>query len=134
MSRGIKNHNPGSIRLSSIKWEGEVAGKDKSFCTFESPEYGIRAIGVILINYQRKYNLDSISKMIHRYAPPNENNTEEYIDFVCKRVNVLPDEWVDVRTILSVMIKAIIKMENGEQPYGDEVIDRGCQLALDLFE
>lgn len=34
-TRGVRNNNPGNIRLSSqFKWTGQVQGTDKDFCVF----------------------------------------------------------------------------------------------------
>ena len=43
-ARGIRNNNPGNIRKDGSVWRGEVAGPDKSFKTFETMAWGIRAI------------------------------------------------------------------------------------------
>lgn len=55
-ARGIRNNNPGNIRWGD-EWKGlvpETQRTDKSFCQFKSAEYGIRAMIIILRNYQRK--------------------------------------------------------------------------------
>lgn len=80
--RGIRNNNPGNIRWGS-DWKGlKKDGKqqDPSFCVFETPEYGIRALAKLLQNYQLLYGLNTPRKIINRYAPPTENETVSYID------------------------------------------------------
>lgn len=43
--RGLRNNNPGNIRLSSTKYQGEVQpSQDTAFKQFESMAYGYRAI------------------------------------------------------------------------------------------
>ena len=50
--------------------------------------YGYRAIFKILFNYYRNYKLDTIRKMITRWAPPEDNNhTEAYIKTVSATPN-----------------------------------------------
>ncbi len=107
--RGIINNNPANIRRGSA-WKGLVPFLvnpqnkqrvcDKSFCQFSSLEYGIRALIVLLRTYCYKYNLCTIEKIIHRFAPLSENNTYAYIENVvrhCQRLyredfeNKLPD-------------------------------------------
>ncbi|HGJ5876494.1 MAG TPA: hypothetical protein ACHBX0_09045 [Arsenophonus sp.] len=39
---------------------------EKRFCRFETPEYGIHAIMVLLDTYQQKYGLKTISDLINR--------------------------------------------------------------------
>lgn len=78
---GIINNNPLNIRYSpSTKWKGQ-AGANKGFCVFTDMIYGYRAAIVLLCNYQRK-GYDTIRKIITRWAPPSENNTEAYISAV----------------------------------------------------
>lgn len=85
-TRGIRNNNPGNIRWGD-DWQGlvpQAQRTDKSFCQFIKPEYGIRAMIIILRNYQRKHRLSTISGIINRWAPTNENDTQSYINSVAK--------------------------------------------------
>ncbi|WP_445497823.1 structural protein [Photorhabdus sp. SF281] len=132
MSRGIRNNNPGNIRWGD-DWQGlasESQRTDKSFCQFVSPEYGIRAMIKILYNYNRKYGLKTVKGIISRWAPPNENNTDGYINCVCKDTDVTRDQVVDVfnQAFMTKLIKAVITVENGSQPYDNEVIDKAFSL------
>ncbi len=128
--RGIRNHNPGNIRHGS-KWDGlaEVQA-DQSFCTFIKPEYGIRAMGKILLTYQRKYQLDTVTQLINRWAPPVENNTSAYAEHVAEKIGVDPDERISVHSNLQGLVLAIIQHENGQQPYDIAVVQRGVEMAL----
>ena len=131
VARGIRNNNPGNIRHGE-KWEG-LSDKqtDSSFCIFKTPEYGIRAMAKILLNYQKKYGLKTIKQIISRWAPPNENDTQSYIKSVSLSVGVDSEEEINLnnKNIMVPLIKAIIKHENGEQPYSDEQILKGIHLA-----
>lgn len=131
VARGIRNHNPGNIRKGE-KWKGLSEHQtDSSFCVFVSPEYGIRALAKVLLTYYKKYQLNTVKKIIGRYAPPNENETESYIQSVAGMLGVLPDEVIDLSSVavLAVLLRAIIRHENGEQPYSDEQILKGIHLA-----
>lgn len=131
VARGIRNNNPGNIRHGE-KWQG-LSDKqtDSSFCIFKTPEYGIRAMAKILLNYQKKYGLKTIKQIISRWAPPNENNTQSYIKSVSLAVSVDPEEEISLnnKNIMMSLIKAIIKHENGEQPYSEQQILNGINLA-----
>lgn len=114
-SRGLRNCNPGNIRISKDKFQGEVTpSRDKEFKQFESMAYGYRAIFAILHTY-RKNGFDTIEKIITRWAPPNENNTEVYIARVEKtagvpRTQVLTE---DDGNIYLLIVEAISLVENG---------------------
>lgn len=140
--RGIRNNNPGNIRWSNDQWKGLIPkdqASDKSFCVFRTPEYGIRAMTRILRRYMQypgipnvgKPKIDTVREIISRWAPPNENNTEAYIQSVAKNVGVAANSPIDVfdSAIMLKLLKAIIAHENGQQPYTDAQILAGINLA-----
>lgn len=134
--RGIRNNNPGNLEASwAFSWLGQN-GTDGRFATFATPEHGIRALGVNLLSYQRR-GLDTISKIISRWAPPQDNNdTTAYIQNVSQALGVSPTARLDVTSpdILRALSKAIIRQENGNVPFSDEVINSGVFSALGMTE
>ena len=133
LPRGIRNNNPGNIRHGA-NWLGlNPNGRniDSAFCGFTAPVYGIRALAKVLVNYKRIHGLNTVRQIVSRYAPPNENQTTAYIQSVAKQLGVYPDTVIDIeeRGVLTVFIKAVIRMENGIQPYSDELIQQGIELA-----
>ncbi|PHM65685.1 structural protein [Xenorhabdus stockiae] len=130
MSRGIRNHNPGNIRHGD-NWQGlSDPQTDNAFCQFTAPEWGIRAMLKILRNYERKYGLNSIRQIITRWAPPHENQTENYIAYVCKVVGIASHAVIDVDNAVTMrrLVKAIIQMENGQQPYSEAIFEKAFEL------
>lgn len=126
--RGIRNNNPGNIRRGTSNWLGKVAwseSKDKNFEQFQFYFYGVRALIVIINNYFTKYNLNTISKIIDRWAPPTENDTDSYIKAVSsltgfKKSQILSND----KETLRKLTYAIADHENGIQnPISDEVFD-----------
>lgn len=132
--RGIRNNNPGNLEASwAFTWQGQN-GTDGRFATFASPEHGIRALGVNLLAYQRR-GLDTISKIISRWAPPQDNNnTTAYIQNVSQALGVTPTTRLDVASpgVLTALSKAIIHQENGNVPFSDETIASGIASALGM--
>jgi hypothetical protein len=89
--RGLRNNNPLNIRHNADVFQGEIKGKDKSFKTFETIQYGYRAAFVTFATYLSKgYN--TVEKIITRWAPPSENNTAGYIAKVERWSGVLRDK------------------------------------------
>ena len=116
LPRGMRNKNPGNIRISISEWQGEVPvdeNTDGTFEQFTEMKYGIRALMKLLIKYIRS-GRDTIEKVITRYAPGNENNTEAYIQAVCNYTGFQRDEVLkpDENTIKK-MAYAISHHENG---------------------
>lgn len=128
--RGYRNNNPGNIRISEDKFQGEIIpSQDKEFKQFETMAYGYRAIFKILGNYQRNYKLDTIRKMISRWAPESENNTLAYVMTVSSRSGISPDDPVsaDNREMMIRIVAAMSYVENGVEADMSDVI-RGWEL------
>ncbi|MSO93509.1 MAG: structural protein P5 [Rhodospirillales bacterium] len=130
--RGIRNHNPGNLRRSKDPWQGLADQQtDPDFFQFESAVWGIRALARTLIAYQDKHGLRDVAGIIARWAPENQNDTEAYIQDVCGRAGFARTQRLDLHTYahLSPLARAIIRHENGCQPYPQSVIDKGLVLA-----
>lgn len=127
-ARGIRNNNPGNIdRNPGVKWQGMAPVQtDPRFVVFTAPEWGIRAIARILKNYAARGST-TIAQIITTWAPPVENNTTAYIASVSREIGLPPDVPVPA-SHLPALIAAIIRHENGSQPYPPEVIAKGIEL------
>lgn len=131
-TRGLRNNNPGNIRrTSSVVWHGAVqqldGSRDDSFVQFQAPEYGIRAIARILANYAKR-GIVTVESIIGTWAPPIENDTNAYIASVQAHTG-----WPTTRRVTPAdypaLISAIIHQENGIQPYPQDIIHKGINLA-----
>lgn len=134
--RGVRNNNPGNLEASSSNpWVGQT-GSDGRFAKFETPEHGIRALGRNLISYQRQ-GIDTVSEIINRWAPPSDNNdTTAYIRAVCAQLGVTANQPLDASNpdTLQALCAAIIKHENGTQPYSPDQLSTGVSAALGLSQ
>jgi hypothetical protein len=135
LTRGERANNPGNIREypnDPTAWKGERAtDDDPEFEEFETPEDGIRALGKVLLAYQRKYGIRTIRGIINRYAPSTENDTESYISAVSLKLGVDSRDLIDLsdKRMLRDLVEAIIHHENGRVSYADTVIDEGVKRA-----
>ena len=78
----VGRNNPFNIRFMSVNnWFGQVLPPRKGFCQFSQFDYGLRAGFVLLCNYINQ-GFDSVYQIIPKFAPPSENDTEKYIDYV----------------------------------------------------
>ncbi|OAT35994.1 structural protein [Proteus myxofaciens] len=130
IARGERNNNPGNLRHGS-NWQGlSLLQTDKEFCQFISPEFGIRAIYKLLKTYQSKHGLNTVSMIINRYAPANENNTNSYIDRIEKEINIHKDKPVNTKSKLEMipLVIAIVTVELGYQPYSKIVFENAWNL------
>ena len=141
-TRGLRNNNPLNIRRSKDSWQGARAEQtDKAFVQFESMAYGYRAAWKTLESYW-KYFHDlpkpfNVRNIITRWAPPTENDTENYIRTVLKLSGLGGNESFPQPSRgtgyerLELLIRAMTTMECGV-PYKDvdvEAIREGFDLA-----
>lgn len=129
--RGVRNNNPGNIRLGD-KWLGLCTVQDDgAFCQFTTIEYGIRALAHLLrVSYFQRRGLDTVRKIIQRWAPPSENDTYAYILSVAREARLGSEQPLDLNNddTLAALVAAIIKHENGAQPYSGMQIVSGIRL------
>jgi hypothetical protein len=150
MTVGILYNNPCAIKKYD-DWQGEVSPKDmpdwmrksasrrSDLLKFERPEFGMRAALHLLLMYQQKHSLNTVRKMINRWAPYSGNeadNTKEqtsaYVSHVANRMRVDPDETIAVRDyhVAKAMLTAMIEFENGWlMPYTDEQLNTAIIMA-----
>lgn len=124
--RGIRNCNPGNIRITKDKWQGlRTVQTDTEFFQFEDMKWGYRALIRTLQNYRKRHGCMTIADFIRRWAPSQENNTTAYIRSVCSQLGVpsvyVPD--VDDKDTMCAFASAISKHENGVEADRKEVED-----------
>lgn len=87
----MKINNPCCIRLTKTEWLGQVMNPtEKAFVTFKDRIYGYRAVFVILRTYIN-HGHDTIGKIIRRWAPDVENDTQAYINYVSRTTGIEAD-------------------------------------------
>ena len=114
MSRGIRNNNPLNIRRSADRWDGaRTEQTDQSFVQFVNMAYGYRAAWKVLESYWKHFRKNrspfTVASIIHRWAPPGENDTSNY-----------------VRTVLS--LTSLGGKENLPRPFAGIAIDKLVRL------
>ena len=135
MSRGLRNNNPGNIRLGNFRYKGERAkSSDSAFRQFESVEWGYRAMFVLLHTYATKRGCCTLRAMINRYAPPTENFTEGYLRCVTNATHLSPDESISTTdgAVMTAIVAAMSAVENGTKANMGDVW-RGWELFIADF-
>lgn len=83
----IGKNNPFNIRYSANNhWVGQLSPV-RGFCSFREMRFGLRA-AVILVcrHYMCDLCMNNISRIVSRFAPRQENDTDSYVHYVCERV------------------------------------------------
>jgi hypothetical protein len=133
--RGLRNNNPGNLKLTSIAWQGKIPNSqntDKVFEQFSTLKHGIRAMLKDLINDISK-GKNTVKKLISEYAPATENNTKAYINSVCSSIGVTPEQKITSvnRKFLFMLARSIMKVELGNSHL--QVNDSDIEEAIDIL-
>lgn len=134
--RGVRNRNPGNIDYSPAnRWQGQLKPDpaiEKRFVRFDTPENGIRAMGKLLLTYQRKYGLRTVRGLIDRWAPNVENDTAAYIHAIEVSSDTPSEAEIDLTKpcVMRGIVRAIIRHENAGYVYPDAVLAEGVRRAL----
>lgn len=122
--RGIRNNNPLNIRIGNT-WLGEVTNPtDDEFEQFVHVCYGLRAGFILLKRYINRYKLNTIEKIVSRWAPHNENNTRSYINQVARSMNITPDTPLlyEDKDRMCTLVYEMVYVENGQHIKMSEIV------------
>lgn len=109
----VRNNNPGNMR------------KGSGFASFDSPKAGLAAMQndlehkisgaspVMKSRYGDNYQ-PTIRNVVSTWAPPSENNTDNYINFVSQHSGISPDQPLTVADTQKIM-QPMIHMEGGKK-------------------
>lgn len=125
MPRGMRNNNPGNIRISSAKWQGKLPvseNTDGAFEQFNGYAWGVRAMIVLLRGYIDRDGLTTLRGILNKYAPPSENHTGKYVNTVAQWTGIGPDQAItsDV-AFLRKIVPALARYENGMDAVDDDM-------------
>lgn len=125
-ARGIRNNNPGNLRAAP-----NAVGNDGSFPIFSSANDGLAAMSRQLQLYGGRGN-NTPYGIIHTYAPSSENNTQAYINAVTKDTGFGTHDKLNMSdpAVLKRLMTAMIRHENGSQPYSEADIDSGINTSM----
>lgn len=144
-------NNDGSVDMNNSVWYTgdsqwlgyDISGKSWSprFCVFKSMTYGLRAL-FLNMNSQILKGNNTISKLIYIWAPPHENNTEDYINTVAKKagvdknsfiLNSIADSRLNNKEVCINIAKAIADHE-GDIILDDKTIEDAYNMACSYLK
>lgn len=133
---GIQLNNPLNIRVSNSRWEGARYPGRRGFVEFLDVAWGWRAAIVIMAKtyYKRGWNTPRL--IIEHWAPYTENDTDNYVGFVCKYSGLTKDMVMPPIEKAPVawynLLKAMAKMEVGIRWVDDEMLAK-LDLAILMY-
>lgn len=129
---GPNSNNPGNIRTNDGNaWQGKTTQPGSQFEQFDTPENGIRAMGVLVSNYA-KQGTNTLRGIVGKWAPPNENQTGALITNAAKRTGIDPDQPLDMSdpAVRTKVVQALLMQEQGKVPYGQDVVQAGVDASF----
>lgn len=131
---GIRLNNPCNIEISNTPWRGKVSpSSHPPYEEYDTPENGIRNGARNFLTSYRIHGNRTVLALIKRHAPASDKNpTEGYAAFVAKALQVGVEDEIDLERIavLEPFVTAVIRFENSEQPYDQDLIHICCIRAL----
>lgn len=101
---------------------------------YATPEDGIAAA---VKNLQKNYSGLTLLQMINKWAPPNApgntpSATANYVRSVSQATGLAPNAMPNFSdaTQVAKLVKAMVKVEQGRQPYSDATVDAGIAKAM----
>lgn len=136
--RALRNNNPGNLNAGEA-WQGlmprEKMNADQlaetRFAVFIDAPHGFRAMGIVLLNYERIHGLHTVRQYISRWAPPVENKTDAYVAAVAHDCGTGPDDPFDLKgqANLERIAKAIATHEVGFWAFQDADLHAGISMS-----
>ncbi len=114
-TRTWRNQNPGNMVVGKVSRRNGLIGAAGGFAVFPSYDVGHAALVDLL---QNEMGILTLERMIKRFAPPHQNQTERYLRFLLKQIGI-PDRKRKVNSLSKAQFerlwKAIERMEKWEE-------------------
>lgn len=129
-TRAERNNNPGNLNYAGQTGAVLEDGSNARFAKFGSTAEGVSALAKQLQRYGER-GLDTVSKIINKYAPSSENDTKAYVEALSKRLGVSGDQKLDLNdsSTLAGLIKGISRHEAGSDYLSDSDLMTGLSMA-----
>ena len=148
LARGYRNNNPlnidyyNSAGKRANNWLGQIGVEPEGrFAQFIDMAHGYRAALMTMRTYIKKYGLNTVYKIINRWAPADDgNNPDGYTQRVCKATGLTRDMVVGIndRDTLTKMAYGMSIVENDDSKHkaanhaaglpNMEIINQGWEL------
>lgn len=113
-SPAAKNKNPMNIKkLDNDVWEGQIGVDRHGHVIFSSWEYGVRAAAFTLSAYEQKHNVDTLEKLVSRFAEAKGKSHADYVTFLSNSLDIKRDQKISLIEYIPRLLRAMSKYESG---------------------
>ena len=109
--------NPNETNPANIR----VPGQNTGYAHFDSPDAGVRAAARQILLYEKRDHLDTIEKIVARFAPKKDHNdVEAYIKDVVARTHIGRSQHLNSDNVgeVSQIVSALLHHENYKKNAG----------------
>jgi hypothetical protein len=130
LSRAERNNNPGNLNFAGQRGATLESGSGARFAKFGSMQEGVAGLVRQLKLYGSR-GLDTIQKIISKYAPSSENDTGAYISKLAKDMGIGATDKLnlDDPNVMAGLVRGISTHEAGKNFLSDQHIMSGLQMA-----
>lgn len=140
LPRGYRNNNPCNIRISAANpWRGKIyPNTDGLFEQFDSLENGYRAALALLRGdgYIGK-GINTIEKIITKFAPPKENDTQGYINYVSNYTGIPKNKVIskhDKNSLINIVYAMSLVENNTSEPVKIQAVKNAGLPNIELVK
>ena len=134
----LGKNNPLNLEYSEKNnWQGAIRPHNgKRFDNFQTITQGVRAGRITLTTYYKR-GLMTVEKIINTFAPPVENDTKNYVNFVANGLNVKPNQIINIfdHDVMYNLLRLMSKMETNYnltiKDYEDSIFQFQCNKIGD---
>lgn len=91
-NRPQRNHNPGDLEYGNFAKDHGAIASDGRFAVFPDDGTGFEAMRQLLLQHYKGMTLEAA---LNKYAPPIENQTNQYMVLVCRMTGAIPETIID---------------------------------------
>ena len=127
----IARNNIFNIRAGG-NWLGRTGSK-RGFVEFETRAHAIRAWLVLMRTYRQKHRCRTIRKIVTRFAPPGENDTEQYIRYCVRHVTKDANATLGNALDYARLGVAMAQMETGTTLSTEDIFDVMLKYQIQIL-
>jgi len=93
-------------------WKGQCGRDRQGHAIWKAPEYSLRAGALVLRSYYLRHGISTIEGIVKRFSTCNH---DEYISYLCKHLDLKPDEKFNIIQRIPELIRHMSAFETGRQ-------------------
>ena len=131
LARGIRNNNPGNLRLSPDsrgRFIGQKRMDEHGYMVFHKPMQGLYSLTWTLVDLAGEH-INTVAGLIAEFSPGGESSEAQYSKYLAEDLDVGEFEKIDIVERLEPILRSIITYECGKVAYTPEQISMAASVV-----